>query len=323
MVRGGSRRRSSVAVEVEEDEMEMHPGTAMQFSQIEAEDSQAVPRTKGFEEQLFTQQLSEAVQEKAIKSLSRLILFKALAGECIERRKCLEEVNADDWAHGNKRSLTSVAFSRAVERVEETFGFKVAGIPPEIAGALPSRFKDRYYVINAMEDPDGNQSKKLHSSFGCKDKALLMTILSFAFCKGTMRQNVGERIEGIRWISDQALYRLLNCVDERISDQPPDPSNSTGKSTAANQRRSEFTREIDATIDRLVHMDYILKEKGNPENITSTPNNNEQRFSYAMGPRSLLEIGRKQLLYFTAEVLDEEPDPTMLAALNNESNAGN
>jgi hypothetical protein len=288
MVRGSStRKRSSVEVFEEEEEVEeMHPSNAgstrMQFSQIEAEDSQAVPRTKDFEEVHFTQQLTEAVQEKAIRSLSRLILFKALAGECIERRKCLEEVNADDWAHGNKRSLTTVAFARAVERVEETFGFKVAGIPPDIAGALPSRFKDRYYVINALEDPDGNQSKQLHSYFGYRDRGLLMTVLSLAFCKGAMRQNVGERIEGIRWISDQALYRLLNYIDERISDQPPEPSSS--KSNAANQRRTAFTREIDAMMDRLVQMDYLLKEKGNPENVSSTPTN-DQGYSYAMGPR--------------------------------------
>jgi len=36
---------------------------------------------------------------------------------------------------------------------------------------------------------------------------------------------------------------------------------------------------------------------------------------------SLLEIGRKQLLYFTAEILDEEPDPTMLAALGDNVDA--
>jgi hypothetical protein len=33
---------------------------------------------------------------------------------------------------------------------------------------------------------------------------------------------------------------------------------------------------------------------------------------YAMGPRAAMEVGRKQVIYFCAEILDEEPDPTML-----------
>ncbi len=120
-----------------------------------------------------------------------------------------------------------------------------------------------------------------------------MTVLSLAFCKGAMRQNVGERIEGIRWISDQALYRLLNYIDERISDQPPEASSSS-KSNAANQRRTAFTREIDTMMDRLVQMDYLLKEKGNPENISSTPTN-EQCFSYAMGPRCVHSLIQRRI----------------------------
>ena len=31
-----------------------------------------------------------------------------------------------------------------------------------------------------------------------------------------------------------------------------------------------------------------------------------------MGPRSAIEIGRRQIIYFCAEVLDEAPCPTML-----------
>jgi hypothetical protein len=31
-----------------------------------------------------------------------------------------------------------------------------------------------------------------------------------------------------------------------------------------------------------------------------------------------MEIGRRQIIYFAAEVLDEDPDPTMLAELEND-----
>ena len=35
--------------------------------------------------------------------------------------------------------------------------------------------------------------------------------------------------------------------------------------------------------------------------------------AYAMGPRAAMEVGRKQIIYFCSNVLDEQPDPTMLA----------
>ena len=36
---------------------------------------------------------------------------------------------------------------------------------------------------------------------------------------------------------------------------------------------------------------------------------------YSMGPRSLMEIGKKQIIHFCSAILDEEPDPTMLKDL--------
>ena len=33
---------------------------------------------------------------------------------------------------------------------------------------------------------------------------------------------------------------------------------------------------------------------------------------YAMGPRAAMEVGRKQVIHFCADVLDVEADPTML-----------
>ena len=46
------------------------------------------------------------------------------------------------------------------------------------------------------------------------------------------------------------------------------------------------------------------------------------QIQYAMGPRSHLEIGRKQVIHFCAEVLGEEPDPTMLAELEESGDEG-
>ncbi len=38
--------------------------------------------------------------------------------------------------------------------------------------------------------------------------------------------------------------------------------------------------------------------------------------AYAMGPRAAMENGRKQVIYFCSNVLDEQPDPTMLAEVD-------
>jgi hypothetical protein len=35
-----------------------------------------------------------------------------------------------------------------------------------------------------------------------------------------------------------------------------------------------------------------------------------------MGPRAAMEVGRKQVIYFCSNVLDEQPDPTMLAEVD-------
>ena len=35
-----------------------------------------------------------------------------------------------------------------------------------------------------------------------------------------------------------------------------------------------------------------------------------------MGPRAAMEIGRRQVVYFCSNVLDQEPDPTMLAEID-------
>jgi hypothetical protein len=51
------------------------------------------------------------------------------------------------------------------------------------------------------------------------------------------------------------------------------------------------------------------------EKTTPTAGADETTTIYAMGPRSLLEIGKKQVIYFCAELLDEAPDPTMLAEI--------
>ena len=48
----------------------------------------------------------------------------------------------------------------------------------------------------------------------------------------------------------------------------------------------------------------------------STQSEDGKVTAYAMGPRAVLEVGQRQIIYFCANVLDEEPDPTMLAEVD-------
>jgi len=61
-------------------------------------------------------------------------------------------------------------------------------------------------------------------------------------------------------------------------------------------------------------MDYLREKKGD-KNATASGLDEGVDMFYAMGPRAAMEIGRKQIVYFCAEILDEQPDPTMLSEI--------
>ena len=78
-----------------------------------------------------------------------------------------------------------------------------------------------------------------------------------------------------------------------------------------------LTPDVDILLEKFVHMDYLLKKRAEKPSAGGS-SADENSFLYAMGPRTLLEIGRKQIIYFCAEILDEQPDPTMLQELQEE-----
>jgi hypothetical protein len=299
--------------EEEEEEDDNHDkGGMMMFSQQAPEPSQSMAPAKA-NERAKLKSLNNAIQQKAITDLSRLLLFKAFAGEPIDRLKCAKEVLGD--FKGADR-VTSAVYEAAVQRLEAVFGFEVKPAPAS-TGKLPAKFKDRYYVINTIPDESGQHFRSILSEHedAAIERGLLMMILAFFFCKGS------PRADGSRWLADDILYRLLNSVDENIPASPPNTaalkgSKKSGSSPMSSSRARSFggkgmsTPNVDQLLERFVHMDYLLMEKTTP-----TAGADETTTIYAMGPRSLLEIGKKQVIYFCAELLDEAPDPTMLAEI--------
>jgi hypothetical protein len=123
----------------------------------------------------------------------------------------------------------------------------------------------------------------------------------------------------------------LHRVDENIPSEPPAPGSKRGtKSTQQSSSSARFaggtgaaqTPDVDALLHKFVHADYLVKEKATEAQLLrgAASNNNsniveETDFFYAMGPRSAIEIGRRQVIYYCSAVLGEEPTPEMLHEL--------
>jgi hypothetical protein len=260
--------------------------------------------------------MTEVARDRACNDMTRLVLFKALGGDSIIRTKCAKEAGISD------QRVSTAVFEEVSIRLKNAFDFELKRIPSwmEKMKAMPKRYKDIYYLINALEDDGaGHHSKAIHNihESSTVEKGLLMVILSLAYCKGSPRN------DGSRWILDKDLYSLLNRIDDNIPNEPPAQGSKRRTSTQQSSRFSggdgvAMTPDLDVLLGKFVDRDYLLKEKATEERLAASPDAEEGSMFYTMGPRAAMEIGRRQIIYFAAEVLDEDPDPTMLAELEND-----
>ena len=264
-------------------------------------------------------QMDPAAREKLLTSLSRLILFRALEREPLERLKLAKEAGINN----SEQRITTAAFQVASNRLANVFGFQLNRLPKYTENIKPlnsNKFKDRYYLQNAVvEGQDGKHSKAIHMTHqdSAIENGLLMLVLAFIYCKGDCRA------DGSRWILDRDLYRLLNSVDEAIPEEPP--AQGTARAKASHRGSARFrehgslTPNVDALLEKFVNWDFLVKEKATDDNYhTQHTALEEGDMLYSMGPRSLMEIGKKQIIHFCSAILDEEPDPTMLKDLEEE-----
>lgn len=298
------KRKNSAPLEettnAQSDEEEVAAG--MCFSQQPSGISQQILPAKA-SEQRNLDSLPDEERDKILMDLSRLILFKALAGETIERKLVCKEAGIGP----DQGRICSAAFAIAAERLKNVFGFDLKRLPKwmEDQKSTKKKYCDRHYLIlSDMEvDQRGDHSKAMYGVHKdvAVEKGLLMVVLALIFCKGD------QRSDGSRWILDSDLYKLLNVLDESIPNEPPAPGAKKGPS------RYQATPNIDIQLEQFTKLDYIVKEKITDEHFQVMPAVDENAFLYALGPRTAVEIGRKQILYFCAEILDEgEPDPAML-----------
>lgn len=271
-------------------------------------------------------------QEKLISLLSRHILFQAFSGEPLDRLKLFKEA----WGQiSTKDRVSNLVLSEACRRIKDVWGVEVRRIPQfmESIKSLPNKYKERLYVVNDVKDDDrGSHSRVLHGVHidDAVEKGLLMLVLAFVYCKGDLT-------DGMRWLRANLLYRLLHSVDEYIPSEPPSSETSAGRGSrrasmedgtprSARRRSNEnasgvaLTPDVDGLLEKFVYMDYLLKKK-----VEKTPREGQMAddsdgFYYAMGPRAAMEVGRRQIVCFCAEILDEEPDVTMLTEIEDDGN---
>lgn len=294
------------------DDEEENGDRAPMFSSQAPENSQSVQPARVNERNNFFN-LGNVAREKAVSDMSRLVLFKALLGEPIDRLKCTKDAGIDK----NER-IASAVFEEANVVLKNLFDFELRRMPSwmERLKNAPAKFKDRYYLFNALVDDEGDHSKALHSvhTMAAIEKGLLMIALSLAYCKGEPMS------DGSRWIIDKDLYHFLHRLDENI---PAEPPTSTSKRRVTLEADGDdlqgATPYVDSLLEKFVYQDYLIRVTKNEHLMQVSQNADENSAFYSMGPRAAIEIGRKQVIHFCAEVLDEgEPDPTMLRELEDD-----
>jgi len=304
-----------------QNDNEEEPASAMCFSQCLPEQSQAPPSARQ-SEQTNLQSMDASARSRLVTDLSRYILFKSLSNEPIDRTKLVKEAfpkNLQDTR------VTNAALQAANERMNSIFGLDIRKAPEVVINnkKMPTKFKERLFVVNKIKDDElGLHSKALHGSHidSMVEKGLLMLVLAFIYCKGEIKDHM-------RWLDAGVLYRLLHSVDENIPAFPAaeikhkkegaiggimSPSVMNMEENGNGSGGVALTPDVDVALEKFVHLDYLVKKKFD----RAGDGIGDDTFSYAIGPRALLVVGMKQIVCFCAQVLDQEPDPTMLQELN-------
>ena len=302
------RRKQKEEMEEEDDdisESEQQRHNGFTLSQQAPEPSQSVAKERP-NERLNLESLDKTARDKYLTSLSRLILFKALEREPIDRLKVLKDAGIE-----SSTKISSAAFNEAAQRLSNVFGFDLVKQPEYMdqpAWKAPKKYKDRFFVTNKVEDiGNGDHSRAIHSLHrpSSIERGFILLVNGLIFCKGESRGG------GTRKILEKDLYRLLHAVDESIPEDPPSQGTQRAKQQYRPGTQADGLTNADALLDQCVAWDYFIKEKATEDNCSAS-NLEEGDNLLSMGPRSALEIGRKQIIYFCASILDEAPDPSML-----------
>ena len=158
MARGSSRRQTSEAIDDDDDDgMAVKNGTqsavrlsheegdeevddeegAMTFTQqCDPDKSQSFPVAKESERQNLMERMNPDQRQKIITDLSRLVLFRAFAGEPIDRLKCIKMAGLPPSTR-----ISTAVWEQVQSNLQNVFGLDLVK-PPQFM-ALPDRKSTR------------------------------------------------------------------------------------------------------------------------------------------------------------------------------------
>ena len=251
-----------------------------------------------------------------------------------------------------KEKINNVIFKEASDKLRALYGWELVQPPDYMKDSLPTRYAERFYAVNnPVGDEDGEQAGKLHDRFDSGVNGLLITVLMIIYNKGELRNDTKNK-SNFKWLTEevslctfrfslfpvsfssllllllllfpptsvpfrsaytkapllkslQSLLKTLNQIDDSI----PESLSSSKRGSAEIEG---LGTDMQTLLTRFVEQDYLIKDKVKVEDDSSG-------VYYTLGPRAALEVGRKQLIFFAANLLGEQPDPTMLHELEGSS----
>jgi len=232
---------------------------------------------------------SEQQKLDRLGGAERDTVIRNMTRTCLFAGLCGQSI--DRTALKTEHRVTTAALQHVNHRLRGLFDFEMQSPPAYLKHLTASKLK-HMYLINICEDT-GEHSKALHRGHGAAERGLLMTILALCYCHGW-------------WIRADDLYSHLHALDENIPKEP----------AVAKSQTVHGVWNVDSLLKQFVKKDYLSTRKDE-----TNPNDMNPMTEYGLGPRAALEIGRPQVVHFCAEVLGQQPDPTMLAEFTQDTAA--
>lgn len=227
--------------------------------------------------------ISATERETLVSKTMRYMLLKGGRGEPVKKTSLNDDVLGPEYRR--KRGVTNAILHEASHHLERVFGYEVHEAPKGVFSQ--SRFKDCFYVVNQIKE-EGHcvRLNAVGTDESVALKGLLMVVL--AFTHTSTHDNRPHKI------SHQELVDHLHKLS----------------TWASKECRDVFAHDsLDGILDTFSKQHYLSKERlasaeGPPTVV------------YELGPRALLEVGRKQILTFSYQAAGMPVDAQEIAAID-------
>lgn len=216
-----------------------------------------------------------------VAKMARYILMKGSATEAIVMSKLKDDVLGDKYKA--MRGLSAQVLSEAAKQVHTVFGYKLARAPKK--HFRQAKFKDGFYLLNDL--PLGKHRSEVLAEASPALRGLLMVCLACVYSS-----NHGSSSHKL---AEPQLVQHLMRLDTN--------------STKVARLRDFGHEEYEGVVDTFVKQHYLIKEKDEDsgESVPVTV--------LSLGPRALLEVGRRQIVFFTHEAVGTTVDAALLEEL--------